>query len=58
MYKADVVLYDRLVSDEIMQKLRPDADKIYMGKEQAKPSVGQETINEMLVRLAQEGKRV
>ena len=58
MYKADVVLYDRLVSDEIMQKLRPDAEKIYMGKEQAKSSVEQETINEMLVRLAQEGKRV
>ncbi|MCH8264592.1 MAG: uroporphyrinogen-III C-methyltransferase [Proteobacteria bacterium] len=58
MYKADVVLYDRLVSDEIMQKLRPDAEKIYMGKEQAKSSVEQETINEMLVRLAHEGKRV
>ena len=58
MYKADVVLYDHLVSDEIMQKLRPDADKIYMGKERAKPSVEQETINEMLVKLAQEGKRV
>lgn len=58
MYKADVVLYDRLVSEEIMQKLRPDAEKIYMGKEQAKSSVEQETINEMLVRLAHEGKRV
>jgi uroporphyrin-III C-methyltransferase/precorrin-2 dehydrogenase/sirohydrochlorin ferrochelatase len=58
MSKADVVLYDRLVSDEIMQKLRPDADKIYMGKEQTKQGVEQETINELLVRLAREGKRV
>lgn len=58
MYKADVVLYDHLVSAEIMQKLRPDADRIYIGKEQAKPGVGQESINEMLVRLAQEGKKV
>jgi uroporphyrin-III C-methyltransferase/precorrin-2 dehydrogenase/sirohydrochlorin ferrochelatase len=58
MYKADVVLYDHLVSAEIMQKLRPDADGIYIGKEQANPGVGQEGINAMLVRLAQEGKKV
>ncbi|MCH7815070.1 MAG: uroporphyrinogen-III C-methyltransferase [Proteobacteria bacterium] len=58
MHKADVVLYDRLVSAEIMQKLRPDAVKIHVGKERAKHSVGQESINEMLVRLAQEGKKV
>ena len=56
MYKADVVLYDRLVS-EIMLKLRPDAEKI-RGKEQAGRSVEQETINQMLVRLAKSGKRV
>ena len=58
MYKADVVLYDRLVSPEIMLKLRPDAEKIHVGKEQAGRSVEQETINQMLVRLAKSGKRV
>ncbi|GIT23750.1 MAG: hypothetical protein CM1200mP40_34320 [Gammaproteobacteria bacterium] len=30
MHKADVVLYDRLVSQEIMDKLRPDAEKKFM----------------------------
>lgn len=58
MHKADVVLYDRLVSPEILLKLRPDAEKIYVGKQAANHSVPQETINEMLVRLAQDGKKV
>lgn len=58
MHKADVVLYDRLVSEAILLKLRPDADKIFVGKSRADHAVPQETINEMLVRLAKEGKRV
>lgn len=58
MHKADVVLYDRLVSPEILLKLRPDAEKIYVGKRSADHAVPQESINEMLVRLAQDGKRV
>jgi uroporphyrin-III C-methyltransferase/precorrin-2 dehydrogenase/sirohydrochlorin ferrochelatase len=58
MQKADVVLYDRLVSAEIMLKVRADAEKIYVGKAQADHTVDQETINEMLVRLASAGKRV
>ncbi|MDA0281383.1 MAG: siroheme synthase CysG [Proteobacteria bacterium] len=58
MHKADVVLYDRLVSPEILLKLRPDAKKIYVGKRSADHAVPQETINEMLVRLAKEGNKV
>ncbi len=58
MHKADVVLYDRLVSPEIMLKLRPDAEKIYVGKQSANHAVPQETINQMLVRLASEGNKV
>jgi len=58
MHKADVVLYDQLVSPEILLKLRPDAQKIYVGKRSADHAMPQETINEMLVRLAKEGKRV
>jgi uroporphyrin-III C-methyltransferase/precorrin-2 dehydrogenase/sirohydrochlorin ferrochelatase len=58
MHKADVVLYDRLVTPEILLKLRPDAQKIYVGKRSADHAVPQETINEMLVRLAKEGNRV
>ncbi|MBL4821587.1 MAG: uroporphyrinogen-III C-methyltransferase [Gammaproteobacteria bacterium] len=58
MHKADVVLYDRLVSEEILQKVRPDAKKIHVGKQRSRHSVPQETINDMLVRLATAGSRV
>ena len=58
MHKADVVLYDRLVSPEILLKIRPDAQKIYVGKRNADHTVPQEAINDMLVRLAKEGSRV
>ena len=58
MHKADVVLYDRLVSEQIMARLRPDAEKIHVGKARADHTVEQESINQMLVRLAREGKKV
>lgn len=58
MHKADVVLYDRLVSPQILARVRPDAEKIHVGKERARHSVEQSRINEMLVEFAQQGKRV
>lgn len=58
MQEADVVLYDRLVSKEIMARVRPDAEKINVGKERSNHLVPQEEINDLLVRLAQEGKKV
>lgn len=58
MQKADVVVYDRLVSDEIMNLVRRDAEHIYAGKERANHAIPQESINQLLVRLAKEGKRV
>lgn len=58
MHKADVVLYDRLVSPTILQKVRPDAERIHVGKQRANHTVPQSRINEMLVALAKEGKRV
>jgi len=58
LQKADVVLYDRLVSKEILARVRPDAEKIHVGKARSQHTVPQENINEMLVRLAQAGKRV
>jgi len=58
MQQADVVVYDRLVSKEVLDLVRRDAEKFYVGKERDKHAVPQEDINHMLVRLAREGKRV
>jgi uroporphyrin-III C-methyltransferase/precorrin-2 dehydrogenase/sirohydrochlorin ferrochelatase len=58
MQRADVVLYDRLVSDEIVAMVRRDAEKIYVGKEKSNHAVPQRDINKLLVKLALEGKRV
>lgn len=58
MYAADVVLHDRLVSPEIMKRVRPDAERIFVGKEAKHHPVPQEQINELLVRLTREGKKV
>jgi uroporphyrin-III C-methyltransferase/precorrin-2 dehydrogenase/sirohydrochlorin ferrochelatase len=41
-----------------MNKLRPDAEKIHVGKTRSNHTVEQESINQMLVRYAREGKRV
>ncbi|GMG88223.1 siroheme synthase CysG [Biformimicrobium ophioploci] len=58
MQQADVVLYDRLVSDQVMELVRRDADRIYVGKKKAFHAVPQDDINQLLVDLAKEGKRV
>jgi len=58
MQQADVVVYDRLVSTEILDLIRRDAEKIYVGKQRSEHSLPQESINALLIRLAQAGKRV
>lgn len=58
MQQADVVLYDRLVSDEVMELVRRDADRIYVGKRRSDHSMPQQNINQLLLDLALEGKRV
>jgi uroporphyrin-III C-methyltransferase / precorrin-2 dehydrogenase / sirohydrochlorin ferrochelatase len=58
MQQADVVLYDRLVSDAVMELVRRDAERIYVGKRRSEHAMQQENINQLLVDLAKEGKRV
>ncbi len=58
MQQADVVLYDRLIGDGILNLVRRDARRIYVGKSPKDHTVPQEEIGKMLIRLAQEGWRV
>ncbi|BDH44291.1 siroheme synthase [Salmonella enterica subsp. enterica serovar Choleraesuis] len=56
--QADIVVYDRLVSDEIMNLVRRDADRVFVGKRAGYHCVPQEEINQILLREAKRGKRV
>ncbi|AUI70014.1 siroheme synthase CysG [Beggiatoa leptomitoformis] len=58
MQKADVVLYDRLVSPSVLALVRRDAEHIYVGKRPNNHTLPQEEINLLLARLAKEGKKV
>ncbi len=58
MQRADVVLYDRLITPGILDLVRRDAERIYVGKRRDYHAVRQEEINRTLVDLAREGKRV
>jgi uroporphyrin-III C-methyltransferase/precorrin-2 dehydrogenase/sirohydrochlorin ferrochelatase len=58
MQKADVVLYDRLVAPEIVDLCRRDAERIYVGKARADHAVPQQEINQRLLDLALQGRRV
>jgi uroporphyrin-III C-methyltransferase/precorrin-2 dehydrogenase/sirohydrochlorin ferrochelatase len=58
MQKADVVVYDRLVSPAIVELVRRDAVKIYVGKAKSKHTIPQGDINQLLVDEAKKGNRV
>jgi uroporphyrin-III C-methyltransferase / precorrin-2 dehydrogenase / sirohydrochlorin ferrochelatase len=58
MQAASVVLYDHLVSPQLVELARRDAERIYVGKEQDRHALPQAEINALMVRLAREGKRV
>jgi len=58
LQQADVIVYDRLVSQEILDMARRDADLVYVGKERDKHTLPQEDINLLLARVAKKGKRV
>jgi uroporphyrin-III C-methyltransferase/precorrin-2 dehydrogenase/sirohydrochlorin ferrochelatase len=58
MQRADVVVYDRLVSAEVLDRVRRDAERISVGKGSDRHPVSQEEINTLMERLAGEGNRV
>ena len=55
---ADVVIYDRLIDGSILKEVRPEAEKIYVGKEASFHTLDQESINALLLNKAREGKKV
>ena len=58
MQQCDICVYDKLVSPEVMELVRRDAELIYVGKARDQHTMPQEQINLLLARLALEGKRV
>ncbi len=58
LHAADVIVYDRLVSDGVLELGRREAEYVYVGKTPGEPSIGQTAINEILVEKAREGLAV
>ena len=58
MQQADIVYYDALVSPQVLDLCRRDADKVFVGKKRSNHTVAQLGINELLVNSAKEGRRV
>ncbi|MCC8139736.1 MAG: hydroxymethylbilane synthase [Lachnospiraceae bacterium] len=55
---ADVIVYDSLATDSLLNEARPDAELIYAGKRSSHHHLKQEETNALLIRLAKEGKNV
>lgn len=58
MQRADVVLYDRLVTDEVLSLVRRDAERVFVGKAPDNHVMSQEQITQMMIDLARKGDRV
>ena len=58
MQQADIVYYDALVSPQVLDLCRRDADKVFVGKKRSNHALAQLGINELLVNSAKEGRRV
>ncbi len=56
--KADVIIYDFLVSEDLLKEARPGAEIMYVGKQGSRHTLEQEEINQLLVKKAREGKMV
>ena len=56
--KATVIVYDRLLGEQLLESASPEAERIYVGKEAKHHAVKQSEINQILVTKANEGKNV
>lgn len=56
--EADVIVYDSLATDSLLNEARPDAELIYAGKRSSHHHLKQEETNQLLIRKAKEGKEV
>lgn len=56
--EADVVVHDRLVGQGVLDLIRPEARRLYVGKQRSHHSVPQDEVNRLLVALAQQGLEV
>jgi uroporphyrin-III C-methyltransferase/precorrin-2 dehydrogenase/sirohydrochlorin ferrochelatase len=56
--QAEVVLYDNLVSQPVIDLIPASAERLFVGKQRSNHAVPQEGINQLLVRYAQAGKQV
>ena len=58
LQEADIILYDRLVSEAVLDLARRDAERVYVGKACGRHAMPQEMIHARLIALARQGKRV
>ena len=55
---ADIVFHDELVTDAVLDRVRRDAKRVFVGKRRGEPGIGQDEINRRLVDAAQAGRKV
>ena len=58
LQSADVILYDDLISDGVLELARREAKRVMVGKRGGRPSCKQDDINDLMVRMAGQGKHV
>jgi len=55
---ADIVFHDELVTDAVLDRVRRDAKRVFVGKRRGEPGIGQDEINRRLVDAAKAGRKV
>jgi uroporphyrin-III C-methyltransferase / precorrin-2 dehydrogenase / sirohydrochlorin ferrochelatase len=58
LQNADTVFYDELVTKDVLDRARRDAERMFVGKRRGQPGIGQQQINELLVNAACAGRNV